>query len=205
MNLHNLRLLLNVGFPKDPFWVLFRFRYICFQLGLFKKKKKNDISFHCYADDTQIYMPVKKESSSPGPLPACLSDLKTWLDDIFLHMNESKTEIIVFAPPNTYGSLKFDLGPLSIHGKSMVKKIRGTFWWVVKIWQTDQCCCQVRLFSIKNTDKGQAFQRDHVTLILSSLQGSRFKFYLSHTRLYRVCITSSEMWVRSAPRTVQIL
>ncbi len=30
-------------------------------------------------------------------------------------------------------------------------------------------------------------------------------FYLSHTRLYREHITSSEMWVRSAPWTVQIL
>ncbi len=100
MNLHNLRLLLNVGFPKDPFWVPFRFHYICFQLGLFKKQKqkKNDISFHCYADDTQIYMPVKKESSSPGPLPACLSDLKTWLDDNFFHMNESKTDYCVCTP-----------------------------------------------------------------------------------------------------------
>ncbi len=31
----------------------------------------------------------------------------------------------------------------------------------------------------------------------------KFKFYLSHTRLYRDCITSSEMWVRSAPWTVE--
>ncbi len=36
-------------------------------------------------------------------------------------------------------------------------------------------------------------------------QISSFKFYLSHTRLYRDCITSSEMWIRSAPWTVQIL
>ncbi len=34
---------------------------------------------------------------------------------------------------------------------------------------------------------------------------SSFKFYLSHTRLYRDCITSSEMRVGSAPWTVQIL
>ncbi len=34
---------------------------------------------------------------------------------------------------------------------------------------------------------------------------SSFKFYLSHTRLYRDCITSSEMWVGSSPWTVQIL
>ncbi len=47
-------------------------------------------------------------------------------------------------------------------------------------------------------------------LILSShkfcvWKGNSFKFYLSHTRLYRDCITSSEMWVTSAPWTVQIL
>ncbi len=34
---------------------------------------------------------------------------------------------------------------------------------------------------------------------------SSFKFYLSHTRLYRDCITSSEMRVGSAPWTVQII
>ncbi len=33
----------------------------------------------------------------------------------------------------------------------------------------------------------------------------KFKIYLSHTWLYREYITSSEMWVRSAPWTVQIL
>ncbi len=37
------------------------------------------------------------------------------------------------------------------------------------------------------------------------VQVSSFKFYLSHTRLYRDCITSSEMRVGSAPWTVQIL
>ncbi len=39
----------------------------------------------------------------------------------------------------------------------------------------------------------------------SSFKFSSFKFYLSHTRLYRDCITSSEMRVGSAPWTVQIL
>ncbi len=32
----------------------------------------------------------------------------------------------------------------------------------------------------------------------------KFKIYLSHTRLYREYITSSEMWVRSAPNKVII-
>ncbi len=41
--------------------------------------------------------------------------------------------------------------------------------------------------------------------IMEKFQVSSFKFYLSHTRLYRDCITSSEMRVGSAPWTVQIL
>ncbi len=39
-----------------------------------------------------------------------------------LHLNECKTKTIVFAPSNASGSINIDLGPLSIYGKSMVKK-----------------------------------------------------------------------------------
>ncbi len=49
-------------------------------------------------------------------------------------------------------------------------------------------------------------QNVNVILCFSKVsQVSSFKFYLSHTRLYRDCITSSEMRVGSAPWTVQIL
>jgi len=37
--------------------------------------------------------------------------------------NESKTEIIVFAPSNVSEFPYVDLGPLSIYGKSMVKNL----------------------------------------------------------------------------------
>ncbi len=43
-----------------------------------------------------------------------------------------------------------------------------------------------------------------IRIYIYSFQVSSF-IYLSHTRLYRDCITSSEMWIRSAPWTVQIL
>ncbi len=83
---------------------------------------KHGVSFHCYADDTQIYVPVKKKGNFLEPLLACLKDFKTWLAVNFLHLNESKTETIVFAPSSASGSINIDLGPLSIYGKSMVKK-----------------------------------------------------------------------------------
>ncbi len=48
-------------------------------------------------------------------------------------------------------------------------------------------------------------QLEWETIVNKLYQISSFKFYLSHTRLYRDCITSSEMRVGSAPWTVQIL
>lgn len=82
---------------------------------------KHRISFHCYADDTQIYLPVKKEGNSLWHLLTCLKDLKTWLAVNFLHLNECKTENIVFSPSNVSGSTNINLGPLSIYGKFIVK------------------------------------------------------------------------------------
>ncbi len=75
--------------------------------------------------------------------------------------------------------------------------------WISFAWQYSQAyshpCC-LCTFSYPNS----SFQST-LHLICFDTALSSFKFYLSHTRLYRDCITSSEMWVGSAPWTVQIL
>ena len=73
-------------------------------------------------------MPVKKEDNhSLGPLLACLNDLKTWLAANFLHLNECKTEMVVFAPSNVSESSWVDVGSLSMYCKSMVKNLGVIF------------------------------------------------------------------------------
>ncbi len=57
--------------------------------------RKNNISFHCYADGTHIYLPLK-HASSLQLLFDCLRDIKDWMAQHLLHFNESKTEIMVF-------------------------------------------------------------------------------------------------------------
>jgi len=43
--------------------------------------EKHGISYHLYADDFQIYMPIRKHEGSPKtPLLDCLNDVKAWLD-----------------------------------------------------------------------------------------------------------------------------
>ncbi len=57
------------------------------------------MSFHCYTDDTQIYLPVREyNSNSLDALLACLHDVKDWMAANFLKLNENKTDVIVFGP-----------------------------------------------------------------------------------------------------------
>ncbi len=58
--------------------------------------RKHNVSFHLYADDTQLYLPLKA-GDSIQPLLECIADIKKWLSNNFLQLNENKTEI-VFGP-----------------------------------------------------------------------------------------------------------
>ncbi|GAA6104584.1 uncharacterized protein LOC116685831 [Tachysurus ichikawai] len=57
----------------------------------------HDVQFHFYADDLQIYLPViLSNRSALDPLHNCLQDIKQWLSQNFLHLNEEKTEYILW-------------------------------------------------------------------------------------------------------------
>lgn len=61
--------------------------------------RKYGINFHCYADDTQIYIPVKPtDHSQLQKLEACLSEIKRWMSLNFLLLNANKTEMLVIGP-----------------------------------------------------------------------------------------------------------
>lgn len=60
---------------------------------------KHGISFHFYADDSLIFVPLKKKNAlPPKPLLACLENIKAWMALNFLRFIEGKTEVMVFGP-----------------------------------------------------------------------------------------------------------
>lgn len=73
----------------------------------------HDISFHCYADDVQLYLPLRVDGQAAlHPLLDCLADIKAWMGANFLNLNDSKTETIVFG--KTSPAFSNDaLGPLA--------------------------------------------------------------------------------------------
>ena len=59
------------------------------------------MSYHSYADDTQVYQVIKPLgdwSDLSNRLENCLSDISAWMSINMLKLNQDKTELIVFAP-----------------------------------------------------------------------------------------------------------
>ena len=73
-----------------------------------------NISFHFYADDTQLYFSLKPtDKKSIDNLLSCLDKIKAWMALSFLQLNQNKCEIVVFGPPDSVRSITDMLGPLS--------------------------------------------------------------------------------------------
>ena len=57
------------------------------------------ISFHNYADDTQLYIAVSPDDTGPiDTLLNCILDIKSWMAVNFLQLNQDKTEVLVIGP-----------------------------------------------------------------------------------------------------------
>ncbi len=60
------------------------------------------ISFHCYADDTQLYISTRPdETSKLSKLTECVKCIKDWMTNHFLLLNSDKTEILLIGPKNS--------------------------------------------------------------------------------------------------------
>lgn len=113
-----------MGSPRAQSSALFYLLFIYSSLVLFSG---NNISFHFYADDCTIYVPLTQNNArSVQPLIDCLDDNKAWLSLNYFSLNENKTEVMVFGPsccsvPNA------DLGSLSLYFRDCVTNLGVEF------------------------------------------------------------------------------
>ena len=82
--------------------------------------KHKEIKFHCYANDSQVYIHLSQKSSSAAfeKLNRCLDDIKEWMSTSELKLNPDKTEFIIFGSKRQRDKLKASF-PIDILGNSL--------------------------------------------------------------------------------------
>ena len=83
--------------------------------------REHDVSFHSYADDTQLYISVEPNNPPAlNSLTVCLSAVNKWMSDNFLKLNEEKTEILLIGPKAKRDEIFQRLDNLTLFVKSEV-------------------------------------------------------------------------------------
>lgn len=109
--------------PRTPFWAK---QFSSCTLGSIFNKY--DITFHCFADEMQIYLPFRTDKCAKPMSQSlnCLEDIKQRTSMNLFTLNDSNTEILLFGDPKLWNSIVSPFGHCSDFIKPCVKHL-GVF------------------------------------------------------------------------------
>ncbi len=137
------------------------------------------ISYHCYADDTQLYLSFHPDDlTKAARISACLTDISCWMKDHHLQLNPAKTELLVVSTnPLFHHNFTFQLGSStktpSKTARNLGVVINDKLDFSDHITKTARSC----RFALYNIKKIRPFLSEHATqLLVQALVLSRLDY-----------------------------
>ena len=64
--------------------------------------RAHGLEYHCYADDSQIYIVIKRSTITDtiSPVEACVSDIQQWMEKNLLKLNEKPEVLLISSKRN---------------------------------------------------------------------------------------------------------
>ena len=102
---------LEIGVPQGS--ILGPLFFILYTKELQDLVESHGLNIHLYADDTQIYLSFNSKDPQDAhdmkaKLAECFTDIKKWMTENYLKLNEDKSKIVEIAPKSQVGSRSSD-------------------------------------------------------------------------------------------------
>ncbi len=86
--------------------------------------RKDQIAYHSYADDTQIYLAWSRNDYSPiDSLCQCIDEINFWVCQNVLQLNKEKTEVIAFGNKDEFLKVNAYIGSRGQTTKNQIKNL----------------------------------------------------------------------------------
>ncbi len=136
-------------------------------------------SYHCYADDTQLYLSFQPDDPTVAArISGCLADISAWMKEHHLQLNLAKTELLVVpATPSLQHDFSIQLGTSIITPSTSVRNLGVIFddqlTFKEHIAKTARSC----RFALHNIRKIRPFLTEHAAqLLVQALVVSRLDY-----------------------------